>query len=205
MPAPSYPRPEDINDDDQPRRSLYPVLISLPVIVVLGLVGMLIYGEVRGPGEPTEPGPEPGQLSRGDPMPALVAAGWRNGDAPAPADLRGRVVVIDAWATWCGPCAEQVPHLVAMHKRFEDRGVVFIGLTSEGPRDVERIEEFLEHFEITWLNGYGADETLHELGADTIPRMWVFGPDGKMIWRSGFPKTPESAIEQALSPAPGKS
>src|SRR5262249_19781776 len=49
------------------------------------------------------------------------------------ADYAGKVVVVDLWATWCGPCRREIPHLVALDKEFKGRGVEVIGLTTEDP------------------------------------------------------------------------
>lgn len=143
----------------------------------------------------------PSGLPPGNPAPQIAAQGWINGAAPGPDDLRGQVIVVDAWATWCGPCREAAPDLVDLHAKYKDRGVVFIGLTDEGPESLTAIRGFLNDTGITWLNGYGAGETLLALEAYAIPNTWVIGRDGKIVW-SGHPldrRPLEEAIEKALA------
>ena len=120
-------------------------------------------------------------LSKGR-APEIKAAGWVNGEAPTKESLEGKVIVVICWATWCGPCREEAPHLVAVHKKFANRGVVFIGLTTDGEESLGKVEKFLKKAGITWLNGWGADETSKALRAEYIPALYVVGRDGRLVW-----------------------
>ncbi len=120
-------------------------------------------------------------LSKGR-APEIKAAGWVNGEAPTKESLQGKVVVVCCWATWCGPCREEAPHLVTVHKKFADRGVVFIGLTTDGEESLDKIEKFLKKSGITWLNGWGAYETSKALRADAIPAIYVIDQNGRLVW-----------------------
>ena len=55
--------------------------------------------------------------------------GWVNGSPLTDADLKGKVVLLDFWAIWCGPCVSTFPHLIEWHEKYADKGLVMIGLT----------------------------------------------------------------------------
>ncbi len=75
------------------------------------------------------------------------------------ADFQGKVVVLNLWATWCGPCRIEIPHLIELSKEFKDRGVEVIGLTTEDKVDTdEAVKDFVKSFEINYQIGYANQE-----------------------------------------------
>jgi len=146
---------------------------------------------------------ESGGLQPGNPAPPIAAAGWINGAAPTPETLAGKVVVVEAWATWCGPCRRRAPELVRTHNKFHGRDVVFIGLTAEGATSLDQIHQFLNATGIEWLNGYGAMETLRGLQAELIPAAWVIDHNGMVVWNDDSSESLDKAIENALLAAEG--
>src|SRR5262249_46247908 len=75
----------------------------------------------------------------GKPMPALSLTGWVNGEVK-PADMKGKVVLVDFYATWCGPCMAAVPHTNELLKKLKDKGLVIVGVCTSDTGQ-EKMEE----------------------------------------------------------------
>ena len=135
------------------------------------------------------------------PAPQIHAAGWLNGPGPTAGDLRGKVIVLDAWAFWCEPCRRVAPELVSLHEKYRER-VMFLGLTGEGAAADVQNRQFLNATKITWPNGYGAIETLVSLNTESIPQRWVIDRQYNIIWDENSTERIETAIERALAEQP---
>jgi thiol-disulfide isomerase/thioredoxin len=142
-----------------------------------------------------------GGVSPGHALPVIEAQGWLNGKPPQMSELQGKVLVVDAWATWCFPCRKRAPDLVYLHEKYASKGVQFIGLTAEPQSQLDAIQRFLKETRITWLNGYGAEGTLTELGADVIPMVWVFDRNGTVVWNEESTESLDHAIANAIESA----
>lgn len=110
------------------------------LVVIVALLGLLAMG-LRSAGS----GPEIGM-----PAPDFTLSLYDGGDLTL-SKLRGQVVVINFWASWCAPCREEAPALERVWRDYKDRGVVFIGVDYV---DVESsAREYMAEFDITYPNG----------------------------------------------------
>jgi len=100
------------------------------------------------------------------------------------ADYSGKVLIVDLWATWCGPCRQEIPHLVELAKEYKGKGVEVIGLTNENPEtDAELVKEFSKAFNINYTIGWADQEMQSGLmrGRQAIPQTLIIGRDGKVL------------------------
>lgn len=126
------------------------------------------------------------------------------------ADFGGKVLVVNLWASWCGPCRREVPEYEKVRKEFAGRGVEFIGLTAEDPRtSSDRVKQFARDFNFGFRLGWADHETAVALmnGRNAIPQTLVIAPDGRILshWRGYSPGQGgnhlRETIERALSEA----
>src|SRR5688572_15872637 len=98
---------------------------------------------------------EAGSDLLGKEAPEIKADGWLNSEKGVKlADLRGKPVVVEFWATWCPPCRKSIPHLAELYKKHKDAGLVIVGLTDE-PKD--KVEDFTKKIEMPYVVGYGSN------------------------------------------------
>jgi len=96
------------------------------------------------------------------------------------AKLRGKVVLIDFWATWCGPCMGEVPHVVAAYKKYHDQGFEIIGISLD--KDEETMVKVTREKEMTWpqyFDGKGWQNAMAaRFNIRAIPTMWLINKGG---------------------------
>ena len=102
------------------------------------------------------------------------------------ADFTGKVIVINVWATWCGPCRREVPDYEKVRKEYTGRDVEFIALTTEDPIAArDKVQKFARDFHFGFRIGWADRETAHVLmnGRNGIPQTLVLGTDGHVLTR----------------------
>jgi len=120
------------------------------------------------------------------------------GNTVSRASLAGKVVLLDFWATWCGPCKAAMPEVEAIHEKYKDRGVVVLGVnTWEKKPDAAKTYLAAHHI------GYGCllngDKLADACGITGIPAMVVVGRDGRVAYIGGPSPTLREAIDAALA------
>jgi cytochrome c biogenesis protein CcmG, thiol:disulfide interchange protein DsbE len=156
------------------------------------------------PGAPNRP--NPGLVT----LPRLVLDAENKAARGAPiklSDYSGKVLLVNLWATWCGPCRMETPELVKLHKEFQSRGVEMIGLSTEDPdASAESVNEFVREYDVDYQIGWATREVAQTLmqGRTSIPQSFIIARDGRIVKRFiGFnpdstPPQLKKALEEAL-------
>lgn len=116
-----------------------------------------------------------------------LLAGWTtlDGEKAQLRDLRGKPVVLNFWATWCGPCQDEMPLLAQAAKEYGPRGVVFVGVSLDEKKSRATIPAFLAQHGITfpvWLGGTAGDLARLKLG-EAVPATAFIDAEGRIIAR----------------------
>jgi thiol-disulfide isomerase/thioredoxin len=150
----------------------------------------------------------PATTARGVASGATPAAGWTQPDGRRVRleDLRGQVVVLDFWATYCPPCREEIPHLVRLQKQHGAKGLKVIGLNVGGEEDRPKVPEFVRLYGIQYQLAEPDPETVRLFfGADdSIPQTFVLDRRGRLVrnftgYDSEVASELDAAVEQALA------
>jgi thiol-disulfide isomerase/thioredoxin len=109
-----------------------------------------------------------------------------NGQPLALANFKGKVVLIDFWATWCGPCVAELPNVLAAYEKYHDKGFEIIGISLDQSRDA--LTAFIKEKNMKWaqyFDGLGWKNKLSEQnGIQAIPATFLLDGEGKIIARN---------------------
>lgn len=167
------------------------------------------------PAKPTKPADiTPPKV--GDVAPEIIGKD-ANGKEIKLSDLKGNVVVIDFWATWCPPCRAAMPEVQKLHEKFQGKNVKIVGVSvwerphtdpKPGQNKPEQIYngqpfEYMKAMKFTYACWSNGDESATKYGVKGIPSMWVIDADGKIIAQHGGfdPKKGLKDIEEAVTKA----
>ncbi len=113
---------------------------------------------------------------------------WSDGKSRSLADYKGKVVALNFWGIWSGPCGYAMPAIKNLEARYKDRDVVFIGIHTAGT-DLVDVRNFLEHikFNLPTAVDAGEDETAKQYGVTGYPTLVLIARDGRVAWSSREP------------------
>ena len=141
------------------------------------------------------------------PRPILDAENRSTNGGPIKlADYSGKVLLVNLWATWCGPCRMETPELVKLHQEYQSRGVEMVGLSTEDPdASAESVAAFVKAYDVKYHIGWATRDVAIALmqGRTNIPQSFIIARDGRILKRFiGFrPDATPQQIRQALDEA----
>ena len=121
------------------------------------------------------------------------------GEEMSLANNKGKTLLIDFWATWCGPCRESIPHLVHLHKTYQGQGLAVVGLSMD-KGDPKTVDHFAKSLDIPYPIAIAPEEIARAYGVNGLPTIILIDKEGKIREKIvGFNTTIAKKIESRVA------
>ncbi len=145
------------------------------------------------------------RLTVGDPAPPLTIESWVKGQ-PVTGFEQGRVYVVEFWATWCGPCVRSMPHLTDVQKKYADKGVRVIGVTSADKRNtLEKVQQMTKDkqdvldYTVAWDQERKTNEAWMKASKqNSIPCVFIVDQKSRIAY-IGYPEDMDAPLESIVA------
>ena len=155
-----------------------------------GLLALLAFGLFS---------PQPGRPQAGEPAPGFSLTLF-DGTEVTLRDLRGQIVVLNFWASWCSPCREEAPELEKTWQTYQDKGVYLLGVTYKDAAGAS--QAFMEEYGITFPNGVGSKSQISRAyGVTAVPETFIIDREGNVAWLH-IGQVDETALAEQLAQIP---
>jgi thiol-disulfide isomerase/thioredoxin len=173
---------------------------KIVLILILSLIGLIISGCTK-----TTP---PSEVKSGDYPPAppdLMNATLTklDGSTFKLADYKGKVLIVNVWATWCGPCRQEIPEFIELQTDLKDKGLEIIGLNLDEMEGAELIKEFGKEMGVNYELVRGDSKLFREFykvsNRDAIPQSFLIDREGRLlgVFVGGGGKTLQKLLDSA--------
>jgi len=126
-----------------------------------------------------------------------------DGEELSPESFKGKVLLLDFWATWCGPCIAELPNVQKAYEMFHEKGLEIISISLDRAEDEAKYKTFIKEKNMPWHHIYDGNywdaKLARRYGVRAIPTMYVVGRDGKITAASPRGEGLLKAIEEALN------
>ncbi len=171
--------------------------VVIPVtLFVVGLLALLAAGLAAQANASTSAPRPAGAIAENRPAPEIVLNRF-DGQTTKLSDLRGQVVVVNFWASWCQPCRDETAALERVYQRYQGNGVKFVGVATWDTQ--QAAQTFAQQEGVTYLNGLDAKgDAAVAYGVTGIPETFLVDPSGRIV-RRFVGQVDEASLSAALA------
>jgi cytochrome c-type biogenesis protein len=163
----------------------------------LFLVGAIVAA--LGCSKAEQPAPQSDKVEVGQPAPTYAATSM-SGDSVSLAKMRGKVVLMNVWATWCGPCRKEIPELRAINAAYKDKGLELVGVSVDSDGSDEAIRAFLQEFKMDYTIWRDPNEGVSAIFRMAgVPATFLIDRQGVLRWKAtGAIEPGDSTLTRAI-------
>lgn len=167
-------------------------------------VALLVAGACSSDAPATDDAGASDKVEIGAPAPGYRTVSL-DGDSVSLAAHRGKVVLLNVWATWCHPCRDEIPELQAIHVKYQPRGLELIGVSVDSDGSDDAIRSFMTDFRMTYPVWRDPDERVSaQFLVVGVPATFLIDREGVLRWRKTGPIQPNDAsLTAAIEAAVG--
>lgn len=134
-----------------------------------------------------------------EPIPFSVTS--LKGQKLSPEDFKGKVLLLDFWATWCAPCRQEMPNVIKVYDKYNDKGFEIVGISLDRKRS--DLDRYLDKYEIGWHQYFDGkfwqNEVATKYGVQSIPATFLIDKKGKIRYKSLRGSQLETAVKELLA------